>query len=387
MKKEIHVGVLGTGFMCRAHANAYRTIPYMFPDASAVPVLDMVSASVREHAEQAADRYGFARAAEGWKNVLDGGKLDLVDICLPDELHKTAAKEALKKHMSVLCEKPMALNSQDAAELALLAAKEDVVNMVCFNYRFLPAVRMAYEMIQQGVLGSLYHMHVWYYQEGGADPEQFYEDTWYLKSGRTGALQGIGTHAIDQARFLMGEIAELSGQTAVHTEVRKCRTGGMKNVEVEDSARALLHFKNGAFGVLECSCAAQGHRNGLEWEINGSKGSIRFNLEEPNYLEVYLTDSVHPMVSGFTRVNVTLPNHPFMKNWWPAGHNIGWEHGHIHLIQHMLECVNAGKKAGPYGADFTDGFKAAAIVDSIRDSSRTGQRVDMLEIYKKFGVL
>lgn len=164
MKKEIHVGVLGTGFMCRAHANAYRTIPYMFPDASAVPVLDVVSASVREHAEQAADRYGFARAAEGWKNVLDGGKLDLVDICLPDELHKTAAKEALKKHMSVLCEKPMALNSQDAAELALLAAKEDVVNMVCFNYRFLPAVRMAYEMIQQGVLGSLYHMHVWYYQ-------------------------------------------------------------------------------------------------------------------------------------------------------------------------------------------------------------------------------
>lgn len=386
MKKEIHVGVLGTGFMCRAHANAYRTITYMFPDASSVPVLDVVSASSEEHARRAAKRYGFAGAAEGWEKALESKNLDMVDICLPDEIHKAAAEAALKRHLPVLCEKPMALNSRGAAELALLAAKEDTVNMVCFNYRFLPAVRLAYEMIQEGAIGNLYHMHVWYYQEGGADPEQSYEDTWYLKSGKTGALQGIGTHAIDQARFLMGEIAQLSGQTAVHTEERRSRRGGLKKVEVEDSARALLQFKNGAFGVLECSCAARGHRNGLEWEINGSKGSLRFNLEEPNYLEVYLADSLHPMVSGFTRVNATLPGHPFMENWWPAGHNIGWEHGHINLIQYMLECVNANKKAGPYGADFTDGFKAAAIVDSIRESSQTGQRIDMLKRYQEFGL-
>jgi predicted dehydrogenase len=386
MDKKIRVGVLGGGFIAKAHTNGYKTIPYMFSDFGIEPVLASIVEANGELAQKASERYGYESCYADWNAMLSGADIDLVDVCLPDALHVQAAKDAIEAGKAILLEKPMSLNRQDAAMLTKLAAEKGVVNMVCFNYRFIPAVRFAYELIQKGAIGKLYHMRVGYYQEGGRNPDQLYEDTWYARPPKSGVLQGIGTHAIDQARFLMGEIVSLSAEATTHNEERKSKNGGTVKVDVEDSARAVVRFESGASGTIECSCVATGHRNGLEWEINGSKGSLKFNLEEPSYLKVYLVESVDSLVSGFTNVNVNLPGHPYMDVWWPAGHNIGWEHGHINMIAHMLECVAGKKNVAPLAATFADGCKTEAIVDCIRESSRAGKRIDMKAIYRESGL-
>lgn len=384
-KKKIRVGVLGAGFICKAHTNGYKTIPYMFENLCAQPELAAIVEASGELAKKAAARYGYEASYTDWNDMISSANVDLVDVCLPDAFHVPAARDAIAAGKAILLEKPMSLNKEDAAMLAKMVREKDVVNMVCFNYRFFPAVRLAYEMINKGAIGKLYHMYVRYFQEGGTNPDQYFEDTWYARPPKCGVLQGIGTHAIDQARFLMGEIVSLSAEATTHVLERKSKQGGTVKVDVEDSARAVVRFASGASGTIECSCVAPGHRNGLEWEINGSKGSLKFNLEEPSYLQVYLVDTINPLVTGFTNVNVNMPNHPFMDIWWPGGHNTGWEHGHINMIAHMLECVAGEKNVTPLGASFVDGFKTEAIVDCIRESSRTGKRIDMTKVYEEFG--
>lgn len=383
-KKTIGIGLLGTGFMCKAHSNAYKTIPYMFNNAVHVPELVEIGGSSNEKAQAAAERYGFASYSEGWEHMIKNPDINTIDICTPDKYHVQPALDAILAGKNVICEKPLALSGAEAAKLVSAAEKAGVLTMTGFNYRFIPAVRLAYELLRQGILGEIYHMNVRYFQAGGADPDQLFEDTWYARPPKCGVLQGIGTHAIDQARFLAGEVKSLSALATTHVKTRKTKEGGSAKVDIEDSARAIVEFESGATGAIECSCMAWGRRNQLAWEINGSKGSVSFDLEEPCYLNVFLKEASDKYVSGFTRVNVTLPDHPFMDIWWPAGHNTGWEHAHINMIAHFLDCVAEGKPVAPLGATFTDGFKAAVIVDSIRESSRTGQRIDISSAYKRF---
>lgn len=381
-RTSIGVGLVGAGFMCKAHSNAYKTIPYMFEDSCDIR-LEAVCASRPSTAQAAQKRYGYRQAYSDYSQLVSDPSVDLVDICVPDALHVPSAAAAIKAGKHVLCEKPMALSGLEAAQLLQAAEKAGIVHAVAFNYRFLPPVRLAYEMIRRGELGKIHHIHVRYYQQSGADPMLPAEDVWYIGKVKSGVLQGIGTHAIDQARFLIGEIAEISAIASVDYKQRPSKAGGSVPVEIEDSARAVVRFTNDATGLIECSCVARGHSNDLSWEICGSKGSVRFQLEQPSYLQVYLESWEKERAAGFVNINVNQAGHPFSTIWWPEGHNIGWEHGHINLIEHLLECICTGAPVDPLGATFADGFKAAAAVDAIRMSSKTGERVDFTDFAKK----
>jgi predicted dehydrogenase len=245
--------------------------------------------------------------------------------------------------------------------------------MCAFNYRFVPAVRLAREMIEAGELGEIYHFRARYLQEWIVDPQ--FERVWRLDkdAAGSGALGDLGAHIIDLARFLVGEISSVSGLTRTFIPERP---GG--HVDVDDAFEAAATFENGAVGTLEASRFCRGRRNAMTFEVNGSKGSIVFELERLNELQVHLVDSspgAH--AQGFRQVLVTEANHPFWEWWWPHGHIIGWEHTFVHEIHHLLRAIATGGDVRPYGGDFEDGYRAAEVCDAIIRSSETGQRVEI----------
>ncbi len=383
-KQRIGIGMIGTGFMCKAHTNAYRTIPYVCGDAQYRPELAALCGRDLEKTREKAALYGYRTAYSGWSEMLRDPSVDVVDVCSTDQTHAPAVLDAIRAGKNVLCEKPLALSAEQAGEMYRAARDAGIVHMVSFNYRFLPAVRLAYLLIRDGVIGEPRHMRVKYYQQGGADGEQPIEDTWYARPPKSGVLQGIGTHAIDQARFLLGEIASLSAVAGTYVKTRPDRSGGRVPVEVEESAEAAVQFAGGATGIVECSCVAWGRKNQLAWEIYGSRGSLSFDLESPNYLNIYL-EKENSLRDGFAAVNVTGAKYPFMQYWWPEGHNLGWEHAHINLLAHYLDCVARRERPDPLGATFEDGYRAAVIVDAIRESARGGNRIDLLPRYEVDG--
>jgi predicted dehydrogenase len=245
-----------------------------------------------------------------------------------------------------------------------------VKHMCAFNYRFLPAVRLARELLEAGDLGEIYHFRASYLQEWLVDPA--FPLVWRLErdAAGSGALGDLGSHAIDLARYLVGEVATVSGLAKTFVEDRP---GG--RVEVDDAFAAILEFEGGAAGVIEASRLCAGRKNRFSCEINGSKGSIAFDLERLNELQVNLTGSLPgARVQGFRTVLVTEAEHPFWAHWWPPGHTIGWEHTFVHEIHHLLGAIADDAPVGPHGATFEDGYRAAAVCDAIVASSESGGR-------------
>jgi predicted dehydrogenase len=270
----------------------------------------------------------------------------------------------------------MAIRVEDARRMRDAAAAATGKSMCTFNYRFMPAVRFAKDLIAAGRLGTIYHIRIHYLQMSGHDPSLPPEKVWYSTWPFSGGLQGIGSHAIDQCRFLVGEIASVSALVRTFNKDRAITSAGCPpEVTSDEGTAALLDFENGAIGVLESSLVATGRKNYLSWEINGSHGSLRWDLEHPNSLFACL-DRGEPDDSllGFTEISVTESCHPYVGAWWPQGHNIGWEHGQIIEKFHFLDAVANGKPLNPCNATFEDGYRAAVIIDAMRQSSRTGQR-------------
>jgi predicted dehydrogenase len=256
--------------------------------------------------------------------------------------------------------------------------KAGVKHAVAFNYRFVPAIRQAYELIQSGALGQLYHFRAVYLQEWITDPE--FPLIWRLdkRLAGSGALGDLGAHIIDLARFLVGEPKSVMGLTRTFIAERPLPDGkGRGKVEVDDACAALVEFQNGAVGTLEASRFAPGRKNHQVLEINGSKGSLQFNLERLNELDVFWKDAVPRETQGFSNVLVTEAYHPFISNWWPHGHIIGWEHTFVHELHHMLDAIVNDKSVAPYGATFEDGYRNAVICDAIVQSAQAGRRVDI----------
>lgn len=382
---EIGVGLIGGGFMAKAHTNAYSTIPYIFYPSSYTIRRRALGAATLEEASEAARRYGYERACEGYEQVINSPDVDLVDVSTSDVLHKEIAIAAIRAGKHVLCEKPMALTREDAREMYLEARNSSVKAMVGFNYRFFPAVQLAKNLIDQGVLGKIYNFNGIYNQDSGAFDDIPFEKVWYAGGSKgSGVGLGIGSHIIDMSRFLCGEVEEVSGLTATYNPVRMSETGP-KKVEREEEMLALFSFESGATGLIKASAVAAGRKNQLSFEISGSRGSLAFTTEAPNFLQVFLKDHAVDSVMGFTNVDVTQIDrgHPLMQYWWPRGHGIGWEHAHINEIAHLMECISEDKPLAPYGATFEDGYRSLAIIDAVKQSSRTGQRVrieDILEL-------
>ena len=284
--KEIKVGIIGGGFMCKAHANGYKTSQYIFSELGIRAALEAVCVRSTDKAQALAEKYGFANAYAGVDALLAAGNVDLYDICVPAETHRQVALDVIAAGKPVLCEKPLALGAEDAREMLLAAQRQGIQHYVGFNYRFLPAVRMARDMIADGVLGSPRHMRVSYFQQNGADHEKLYENIRYVRTPKCGSLQEIGTHAIDQMRFLIGELKTVTAMTTTFTTERNTAAGERVAVSNEDMAAALVTFENGTTGVLECSGAYWGKKNQLSWEIFCTEGSVTWNLENPNYLGI-----------------------------------------------------------------------------------------------------
>ncbi|MCD7991454.1 MAG: Gfo/Idh/MocA family oxidoreductase [Clostridia bacterium] len=374
----VGVGLVGTGFMAKVHSNAYHTMKYMFYDNQVKPrLVSICSEHSFERANEAKERYGFEQGVVGYQNILNNEAVDVVDICSGDASHMKIAMESLKAGKHVVCEKPLAANSQDAKTLYEFAKAQKKFAICGFNYRFIPAVLLAKQLIDSGIMGKPYSFNGSYLQDTGAFEEVPYEKLWYASGPKSsGVSYGIGGHLIDMARFLMGEIAGVSGMTANYNPVRMSKDGP-KTVPGEEDAVAVVAFKSGGIGTLRFATIAAGRKNCLRFEISCSKGTLVFNLEEINYLRVFYKETPVKQISGFTDVNVTQVDrdHPFMGVWWPRGHGIGWEHAHINELAYFIEHVAKNEPLGTLAASFYDGYQAARIADAIKESSETGERI------------
>jgi predicted dehydrogenase len=372
--REVNVGLLGYNFMAKAHSNAYKTIPYIFwPDAIR-PHLRAIAGRTEELVADAARRYGFDGYYLSWEELVTDESIALFDNCSAHHMHVEPTIAALKAGKHVLCEKPLALNAADAYRMLQAARESGRKHMTGFNYRFLPAIRLARDLIQRGLLGDLYHIRMSYLQQSIHDPSTPMRKPVHPHAAKAGSQAVLGCHAVDLTRFLIGEIATVSALTPRFVPERPGPDGRPIRIESDDATVSLVEFANGAVGTVEASRVATGRRNSLRFEINGSRGSVGFDLERLNELQVYLADAPIADVVGTQDVLVTDANHPYAKVWWPAGHLLGWEHAHINEIQHLLQAIVDDTDIAPYGATFEDGYRAAVIAEVVEAAAESGQR-------------
>ena len=376
---KIGVGMLGYAFMGKAHTNAFKKIPYMLYPPPAIPELIAIIGRNEEAVKEASRRYGYETYYTDWKQAIKDDRIQLFDNGGPNDLHAEPCIEAARAGKHIICEKPLARTATEAAAMLEAVTKAGVKHMTAFNYRFIPAVRQLKYLIEAGMLGEIYHFRAVYLQEWIADPN--FAMVWRLDktAAGSGALGDLGAHIIDLARFLVGEPRRVSAFTKTFIKNRPLgKGGGMGEVTVDDAFEALVEFENGAVGTLEASRFCPGRKNYNSFEINGSKGSARFNLERLNEMEIFWKGEAPKETQGFHDVMVSESFHPFWENWWPQGHIIGWEHTFVHEIGHMLNAIVNNTPVEPYGATFEDGYKNAVICDAILESART-ERVQSIK--------
>jgi predicted dehydrogenase len=367
---EIGVGMLGYAFMGKAHSNAYRKIAYMTWPPPMLPRLVAICGRSEQAVAEAARRYGFERAVTDWRALVEDERVQLFDNSGPNDLHAEPTAAAAEAGKHVVCEKPLGRTADESHAIWQRVERAGVKHLCAFNYRFVPAIRLAREMLEAGELGQPYHFRARYLQEWIADPA--FPKVWRLDRAvaGSGALGDLGAHVIDLARYLVGEVASVSGLTRTFVEDRE---GG--RVDVDDAVEAVVEFEGGAVGTIEASRFCPGRKNGMGFEINGSKGSIAFELERLNELQVHLAgSSPGARAQGFRTVLVSEADHPFWEHWWPHGHIIGWEHTFVHELHHLLSCIARDEPVGPHGATFEDGYRAAEVCDAILRSAESGRR-------------
>ncbi|QQS47237.1 MAG: Gfo/Idh/MocA family oxidoreductase [Acidobacteriota bacterium] len=371
MKKKMNVAMLGYQFMGRAHSNAWRQVGHFF-DVPIEPVMKVVCGRNEQALKDAAGTLGWDEHSTDWRKTIERDDIDIIDICTPGEAHAEQAIAAAEAGKVVFCEKPLGNTLAEAEAMLSAVERCKVIHMICHNYRRVPAVTLAKQMIDEGKIGRICHYRGTYLQDWIVDP--MFPRVWRLEKSKTGsgALGDIASHSIDLARYLVGEIAEVSGLLKTFiTERPLPGTDRMAPVDVDDAALALVRFENGAIGSVEGSRMAPGRKNYNRFEINGSRGSIVFNLERMNELEVYIDEGPD---SGFKNIFATEPTHPYFAAWWPAGHIIGYEHTFIHTVYELLKAIDEGRIPTP---NFVDGLQNQRILDAIEHSaaSRTWESV------------
>ncbi len=378
MTKEIGIGMLGYAFMGRAHSHAWTDLPIFFWPLPAIPRLIVVYGRHEDRVKDAMVRYGFKKYTTDWREVIKDPEVEILDNCLPNYMHKDPCIEAIEAGKHVVCEKPLARDSIEAREMRDAAKRAKIKTMCAFNYRFVPAVRLAKKILEEGILGRVFHFRAMYLQDWIVSPE--FPLVWRLRKeyAGSGPLGDLGSHIIDLARFLIGEITAVTGVMRTFIEERPLPEDPTKKgkVTVEDAFSATVEFENGAIGTLEASRFATGRKNYNNFEINCEKGSIEFNLERLNELRVYVVEpDERKYLEGWHEIIVTDPAHPFIEYYWPPGHILGWEHTFVNELHHFLDCVVNDKDVGPYGATFEDGYRCAVICDAILKAAEEGRRV------------
>ncbi len=370
--KSLGVGLVGYRFMGKAHSNAYRQVGAFFPE---VPQPRMVAIAGRnkEAVASAAARYGWESYETDYRRLMENPDIDIIDVSTPGHLHHEVVMEAFAAGKHVLCEKPLANSLNEAAEMVRAWRAAGTVGMINFNYRKVPAIMLAKQLIDEGRIGDIRSFRARYLQDWLHDANA--PMSWRLQRefAGSGALGDIGAHITDLAHMLVGPIESVTGM--LHTAVpsrpleRPTADATHGDVTVDDWVGFLARFENGATGVFEASRLATGRKNQNTFEVNGSKGSITFDLEDLNRLEVYLDDD-DALTRGFRSILVTESDHPLVGNWWPSGHIIGWEHTHIHQVRDLLLGVERGTSPAP---NFEDGHRCQAVLDAVERSSASGQ--------------
>lgn len=364
---KLNVAMIGYQFMGRAHSNAWRQVRAFF-DVPIDPVMKVVCGRSAAGASQAAERLGWEASAASWQDVVNRGDIDVVDICTPGDSHPEIAIAAAEAGKVVLCEKPLANSVVEAERMFAAVERAGVIHMLCHNYRRAPAVALAKRLIEAGEIGEIRHFRGVYLQDWIVDPN--FPRTWRLERAKagSGALGDIASHSLDLARYLVGEIVEVSGLLETFIKERPLEDGsGRGGVDVDDAALSIVRFENGAIGTIEASRFCPGRKNYNRFEINGSLGSLVWDLERMNELEVYSEAGAN---SGFRTILATDTTHPFVEAWWPPGHVLGYEHTFTHTVYDLLRAIDSGKNPQP---DFEDGVRNQRALDAIERSSTTRQ--------------
>lgn len=377
-RKKIGVGMLGHAFMGKAHSNAFIHFPVIFPD-SPVPRLRAIAGRSESAVREAAETFGYERWYTSWIDLLKDDKVQVVDNGLPNALHVEPSIESVEMGKDIICEKPLGRNSGESQRMYDAAKRAGVKHMVGYNYRFIPAIILAKQLIESGEIGKIIEFRAAYLQDWIMDPK--FPLVWRLRksSAGSGVLGDLGTHVIDLGRFLVGEIESTVGMTKTFISERPLLDNGNKGtskdvgkVDVDDAFIALLKFRSGAIGSVEASRFCAGRKNFQRIEIHGLEGSISFNLERLNELELYSRRDGEEK-RGFRTISVTEPVHPYYKNWWPPGHVLGWEHTFVHEMYHFFTATAEDRPIEPWGATFYDGLMADRVTDAILKSTASGR--------------
>jgi predicted dehydrogenase len=363
MKTKLNIAMIGYQFMGKAHSNAWRQAARFF-DAPFDPVMKVICGRDENAVRQAAAKYGWEEYSTDWEEAVQRKDIDIVDICAPGDLHLPIAVKAAEAKKVIFCEKPLANTLAEAEQMLDAVQTNSCLHMLCHNYRRAPAVRLAKRMIDEGRIGKIYHYRGTYLQDWIVDPE--FPRVWRLEKARagSGALGDLVSHTTDLARFLVGEITDAAGLLKTFIAERPLPGSAEKApVDVDDAAISLVRFDNGAIGSIESSRFALGHKNHLRFEINGSRGSLRFDLERMNELELYIEEGAD---SGFKTILATDAKHPYIDAWWPPGHIIGYEHTFIHTVFDLLKAIHEQQIPTP---NFEDGVRNQRILDAIERAS------------------
>lgn len=368
--KELRIGMIGYGFMGKTHSNAYVQAANFF-DSEHKPVLKALCARNQEKAKPFADNWGYESVESDWRELLKRDDIDAVDICTPNNLHKEIAIEAAKAGKMILCEKPLAMNAEEGEEMCQAVEAAGVPNMVWYNYRRVPAVTLAKQILDSGKLGRIFHYRANFLQDWtiNADVPQGGEATWRLdvEAAGSGVTGDLLAHCIDTAIWLNGSISDVTAMTETFVKERThADTGEVKPVGIDDACAFLCHFSNGSLGLFESTRYARGHKALYTLEINGEHASMRWDLHDLHRLE-YFDHSDDGIVRGWRSIHVSDGDQPYMGNWWVPGLQIGYEHSFTHQVADFLKSLDTGEPAGP---TFRDALETQKVCDAVLKSGK-----------------
>jgi predicted dehydrogenase len=369
--KPLRIGLIGYGFMGRAHSNAFRKVSNFF-NLSYRPVLKAVCARDPQKVKAFAETWGYESCETDWRRLLQRDDIDLVDIACPNDMHREIAIAAAKAGKMILCEKPLALDGKEGAEMVRAIERARVPNMVWYNYRRVPAVTFAKQLIDEGRLGQIFHYRAKFLQDWTISKElpQGGQGLWRLdvKVAGSGVTGDLLAHCIDTALWLNGSIRTVNAMTETFIKERKHNlTGKVEKVGIDDACAFLARFQNGSLATFESTRYARGHKALYTFEINGEHASIAWDLHDLHRLQ-YFDHRDQGTLRGWRSIHVTDTDHPYMKNWWVPGLQIGYEHTFVHQFADFLEAAASGKSASP---TFRDALETQYVCDAVLKSAKT----------------
>lgn len=367
----MNIAIIGHRFMGRAHSNAWSQAPKFF-DLPAKPILKVACGRDESALDAFAQNWGWQETSTDWQEAIARDDIDVIDIALPTHLHAEVAIAAAQAGKHIFCEKPVSRSTTEAEAMLAAAEETGIVHYLNHNYRRVPAIALAKHLIEEGSLGDIYHWRGAYQQSWLTDPNKPID--WKLRKATAGAGPhfDLGSHSVDLAHFLVGEIKSVSCLATNFIKERPLAENPAETVpvEVEDAALMMVEFQNGALGSFENTRFATGHRNRNTFEIYGSKGALTFDLQDMNRLQFYSNDDP-PGARGFRDILATEPNHPYVGQWWPPGHIIGYEHSFVHAVADFVNAVDAGTQIAP---NFKDGVQIMRVLEAALSSAESGTR-------------